>query len=243
MKTTLEDIGAYSFDTTADEVRDLQEHPEKVDAFMETAIEERTKRLCDLILERIDTKKVKAFVMPGNDDIKAVDEVIKSYEDKGIIYPLDKVTDVGGFETISFEYVNPTPWDTPREMTEPELKKGIESLVKRLSDPSKSIFCFHCPPINTKLDSAPKLDKKLAIQTEGGVPQFEHVGSKSVKEALEKYQPMLGLHGHIHEAFGFDQVGKTLILNPGSEYGEGILRGYIIELSPKGVEKYWKVEG
>jgi len=243
MKTKLQDIGVYYFDTTADEIKQFQEHPEKVDDFMAKAIEERMKQFCDLIIERIDTKKTKVFVMPGNDDIKIVDEIIKSYEDKNIIYPLDKVTDVGGFETISFEFVNPTPWDTPREMNESDLKKAIDKLITRLSDPSKSIFCFHCPPINTKLDSAPKLNKDLAIETAGGIPQFEHVGSKSVRAAIEKYQPILGLHGHIHEAFGFDQIGKTLVLNPGSEYGEGILRGYIIEMSAGGVDKYWKVEG
>jgi len=243
MHGRLANAGAYAFKSTMEEVQKLRDDPKKVDELIKGAIVNRMKQWMELLIERVDTKRVKVVVMPGNDDVFNIDPVIKSYEDKGVIYPLDKVIDIGGFETISYEYVNPTPWNTPREATEKELNKRIEKLVEKLSNPSKSIFNFHCPPINTRLDLAPKLDKKLRIVTLMGVPQFEHVGSRAVREAEEKYKPLLGLHGHIHEAFGFDQIGKTLVINPGSEYGEGMLRGYIIELSKDGVEKYWKVEG
>ena len=39
-----------------------------------------------------------------------------------------------------------------------------------------------------------------------------------------------GIHGHIHESRGTFKLGKTLCINPGSEYTEGILRGSLIEL-------------
>jgi Icc-related predicted phosphoesterase len=64
------------------------------------------------------------------------------------------------------------------------------------------------------------------------------VGSKAVRRAIERYQPLLGLHGHIHESRFAQKIGRTLCINPGSEYGEGVLRGVVLELSRKGLESY-----
>jgi Icc-related predicted phosphoesterase len=106
------------------------------------------------------------------------------------------------------------------------------------------VICnFHCPPFNTKLDLAPKLDKKLRPVYFFGQAEAEHVGSKAIRKFIEEHQPLLGLHGHIHESYASDHIGNTLVLNPGSEYQQGILRGFIAELSKKGVERWWKVEG
>ena len=70
------------------------------------------------------------------------------------------------------------------------------------------------------------------------------VGSTAVRRALDKYQPMLGLHGHIHESRGAARLGRTLAVNPGSEYGDGVLCGAIITLSRrKGVRGYQFVAG
>lgn len=68
--------------------------------------------------------------------------------------------------------------------------------------------------------------------------------STAVRDALAKYQPMLSLHGHIHESRGEARIGRTLAINPGSEYSEGVLRGAIITLSrKKGVRGYQLVAG
>ena len=64
------------------------------------------------------------------------------------------------------------------------------------------------------------------------------VGSIAVRAAIEKYQPLLGLHGHIHESRSAQKIGRTLCINPGSEYGEGVLRGILLELSSKGLEDH-----
>ncbi len=69
------------------------------------------------------------------------------------------------------------------------------------------------------------------------------VGSKAIRVAIEKYQPLLGLHGHIHESKASQYLGRTLLLNPGSEYTEGILRGFFIEYDSEGIKNYWKIEG
>lgn len=243
MEHRIENSGNYSFIATPEEIEELKKNREKVDIIMKNAILERMKKWLDMAIEKIDTKKTQLIVMPGNDDIREIDELIKSYEDRGIVYPLDKVIEVGGIETISFEYVNPTPWQTPRELTEDEMRKRIDKLVSKLHEPKNAIFNFHAPPYNTKLDLAPKLDKNLKPVTEGGVVVFDHVGSKAVREAIKKYQPQIGLHGHIHESGGFDKIDNTPVVNPGSEYGEGMLRGIIVEIENKKVTKYWRVEG
>jgi len=74
---------------------------------------------------------------------------------------------------------------------------------------------------------------------------MEHVGSKAVREVIERYQPLLGLFGHIHESHGFDYLGRTLCLNPGSEYDAGLLRGYVIDLprEREGKLQFFRVEG
>ncbi|MEA1993131.1 MAG: phosphoesterase [Euryarchaeota archaeon] len=242
MEKRLADSGTYAFKTTNDEIAEMRGDRDLVDKKIEEAICNRLREWFDLLLEKVDPEKVQLMAMPGNDDEFYVDSVIKEYEDKGIIWCLDEPVDIGGFECISYAHVNPTPWNTDREKPEEELRKDIDNLVDKLDNVEKSIFNFHAPPYGTRLDLAPKL-KNLKVQTTGGEVEMEHVGSKAVYEAEKEYQPMIGLHGHIHESYASEVIGNTPVVNPGSEYGEGILRGFIIELDENGVDKYWKVEG
>jgi len=69
------------------------------------------------------------------------------------------------------------------------------------------------------------------------------VGSKAVKKMIEKYQPLLGLHGHIHESSGSIRIGRTYCVNPGSEYAEGILRAFLIELKGNEIRRLQRIEG
>lgn len=243
MERRLSDSGCYPFRTTPEEIEKMKNDPKLVDEKMNQSMGKRIDEWMSFLVEKVDTKKVQVMAMPGNDDEHLIDDIIKSYEDRGVIWCLDRVVEIGGFETISLEHVNPTPWDTPREANEKDMKRMIENQVKKLDNPSKSIFNFHCPPYNTHLDLAPKLDKTLRPVVTAGTVEMIHVGSRAVREAEEQYQPMMGLHGHIHESYASDKIGETVVVNPGSEYGEGILRGYIIELSESGIDKYWKVEG
>ncbi len=243
MEERLSASGVYPFRTDSEEVGRMQRDEKLVEKMMEDVIKGRIREWLEFLVEKVDTKKVEVCAMPGNDDDYFIDPIMKEFEDKGVIWCLDKVVEIGGFETISLAHVNPTPWDTPREGKEDELKKMIEEKVKWLSDPSKAMFNFHCPPYNTHLDLAPRLDKTLRPVVSAGAMEMIHVGSKAVREAIEKYQPMIGLHGHIHESYAGDKIGNTPVVNPGSEYGEGILRGYIIEFDKDGIDKYWKVEG
>jgi Icc-related predicted phosphoesterase len=206
-------------------------------------ITDRMARWMEMLIDVVDLSKVDTIVMPGNDDDPEIDDVIKSFRNRGIRWCLDGSTSVLGADMISLDYVNPTPWDTPREDSEKGLKKRIENLAGALNDPGEAIFNLHAPPYGTMLDLAPELDANRKPVTVAGQVNFVHVGSKAVRDAIEKYQPMIGLHGHIHESSGHDKIGETTVVNPGSEYGEGILRGYVVEIRDSRVVNQWKVEG
>lgn len=244
MEDRIAAVGAYTIRCTREEVESLQEDSSKVDQAIHDAIVERIKQWLDLLLERVNTQEVKVIVMPGNDDSTAIDDIIRSYEDQGVIYPLDRVVDIGGYEVISLAHIGPSPWDTPRELKEKDLKKKIDGLMKSVKNRDRVIFNFHSPPYRTTLDRAPELSKDLKILAAAGQVSMKHVGSEAIRKAIEEYQPIIGLHGHIHESHGIEKIKDTLIINPGSEYEKGILKGYIIDLTQEGtIEKYWRVEG
>jgi Icc-related predicted phosphoesterase len=71
------------------------------------------------------------------------------------------------------------------------------------------------------------------------------VGSKAVRAAIEKYQPALSVHGHIHESRAVKKLGRTLSMNPGSSYSDGVLQGAVLDLNEKKgkVGKYIMVNG
>ncbi len=242
----LENQGYYTFETTREEIAELQNNPKKVDNLFAELMKERLEQWLELAEERIQ-KNVKIVVMPGNDDIMEIGEVIKAHEDR-IIYPLDKVVYLDDkHPMISCEYVNPTPWETPREAKEQDLMKMLEKQLRKVdTSEQKNLICnFHAPPYDTMLDLAPKLDKNLnVVMRFDGSPEMEHVGSKSVRTFIEQYQPKIGLHGHIHEAAADQRIRRTLVVNPGSDYQACVLRGYVIDFSSSDEDvKAWRVEG
>jgi len=161
-----------------------------------------------MLLDKVDVDKVDVIVMPGNDDDWIVDEVIKSFIPRNIKWCLDQVVEVLGIQMISLDYVNPTPWDTPREDSERGLKKRITNLVKKLDDPGKAIFNFHTPPYGTMLDLAPELDASKKPVTVAGQVNFVHVGSKAVYDAIKKYQPTLDCMGIFTNPTALIKLGR-----------------------------------
>jgi len=235
--------GSYPYRTTMDEVEELEADEEKQAKLFDKLIVAEIERWLDLIEDRVP-KHVKVIVNPGNDDSFLIDEVLK--KDERVIYPLDRVVSLDDrHEMISLEYVNPTPWNSPRECSEEELRKKIDKLFDMVDTGNyRNLVCnFHAPPYQTRLDEAPKLTKELKpIYVVGHLVTIP-VGSKAVREAILEYKPLLGLHGHIHESAGSTKLGDTRCINPGSEYGEGILRGYIIDLTKDGIAKFWGTRG
>jgi uncharacterized protein len=146
----------------------------------------------------------------------------------------------GGYELISCGTSNPTPWDTPRELPEESLSALISRSAELVQRPERAIFNLHVPPRDTPIDQAVLLDGELRPVLESGSPVIGGVGSSAVRDAIERFQPMLGLHGHIHESRGEARIGRTVSLNPGSEYGEGVLRGVLVTLSEKKGLRGWQ---
>jgi Icc-related predicted phosphoesterase len=116
-------------------------------------------------------------------------------------------------------------------------------MVLNVRDINNCIFNLHCPPYNTGIDQAPELDETLKPVIVGAEIRMKPAGSIAVLNSIQKYQPLLGLHGHIHESRGVVKVGRTFCLNPGSEYLEGILRGAIVILDEKSVKGYILTSG
>jgi hypothetical protein len=69
------------------------------------------------------------------------------------------------------------------------------------------------------------------------------VGSTAVRSFIERHQPMLGLHSHIHESKNSAMIGRTLCLNPGSKYQDGVLDGALVELDGDKVVRHQFISG
>jgi Icc-related predicted phosphoesterase len=105
------------------------------------------------------------------------------------------------------------------------------------------VFNLHVPPYGTGLDEAPELDSELRVQTAVGQVKMAAVGSTAVKEVIERFQPLASLHGHVHESAGFRRLGRTIAINPGSDYGTGALNGVLITLEKDKVKAHQFVRG
>ena len=232
--------GIYPYLSSSEEVQRLKSSPEGVEELFKRVIACEMDRLLMIAEESIPTDRT-VIVTPGNDDITDLDRTIDKH--KRIINPLGKLVKLPlGYEIISMEYSNPTPWNTPRECSEEELWNKLEALAPLVSGNWNKVICnFHCPPHGTRLDLAPKLDKNLRPVYTLGNPEFANVGSKSVRKFLEKYQPLVSLHGHIHEASGIEQIGKTTAFNPGSEYTSGVFKSVVVELDENGLANWFKI--
>jgi Icc-related predicted phosphoesterase len=149
----------------------------------------------------------------------------------------------GGHEMITLGYTNRTPWKSPREVDEDELSRMIESMAANVKDMKSAIFNIHVPPIDTILDKAPMVDSDLKVVVRGNQVQMVSAGSSACRRAIEVHQPLLGIHGHIHESKGAVKIGKTLCANPGSEYGEGVLRGFLAQLDGDKIRSYLLTSG
>ncbi|MGQ9642027.1 MAG: metallophosphoesterase family protein [Candidatus Bathycorpusculaceae bacterium] len=225
-------MGFYPYVVTPREMEELKD-PEKLDALFREVVTETVKRWMKLACERLKGSRIKCFIQPGNDDPPEIAEILSQCD--CVVNPEDKVLYIdGSHEMISLGYANLTPWKCPRDLSEEMLEEKIERMAAKVNKMSSCLFNFHCPPYNTELDLAPELDENLTVVMKAGKPNIIHVGSIAVRKSIEKHQPLLGLHGHIHESRGVYRLGKTVCFNPGSEYTEGILRGVIIQLKENG---------
>jgi hypothetical protein len=229
----LRDSGAYPTRVSPIEYSEMKADKEKSDKMFRDLMIQRLKEWMRMAEERLKDSGIPLYLTGGNDDMFEIENIIRA--SSYVRNPEGQVVTIGwDYEMVSTGYSNITPWKCPRDIPEEELGRKIEQVVQKVNNFDKCIFNFHVPPYDTPLDIAPKLKDLRPVLSRGGGFEMIHVGSKSVKAAIEKYQPLAGLHGHIHESKAYMRIGKTLCANPGSEYGEGILRGVLINLREEG---------
>ncbi len=176
-------------------------------------------------LKEFKKNNIGVFIMMGNDDFRVNMDLLKKAEKEGILKIIhNKLNKINDKFIIGYSFVNPTPfllkdWEKvdfrgDKQITDP--KDDIRTMPKeegtviddlnklgKLADAKKTIYVIHTPPHNTSLDLT-----NLEV----------HVGSKAVKRFIEKEQPLMCLHGHIHESVGKEKIGKTIAINPGNEH-------------------------
>jgi Predicted phosphoesterases, related to the Icc protein len=232
--------GYYPLQMSVERLHELdQDAKMRAETFHQVMLE-GVDRWMGMAADKLRGTGVRCFVCPGNDDEMEVDDVIRRSD--LVELGEGRMVEIDGFSMISTGWSNHTPWNTHREETEEQLGARIEAMAKQITDPSHAIFNLHCPPYKSGLDEAPAIDADLRLLHGGRA--LRPVGSTAVREAIEKHQPLLSLHGHIHESKGAIKIGKTLSINPGSSYEEGMLMGAIIQLDPKkGIKSYQLVNG
>jgi hypothetical protein len=240
-------LGFYYKVMDEEEFRSMQNHPEAVDILFHELARKRLETWVDLAETRLKDTGIKCFVTGGNDDDPEVLEAIHRENTQSFFACEGKVVNVDDDHSmISVGFSTPTPWKTPREITDEQLGQMIADMVSKVPDLTHAIFNFHDPPVDSTLDTCPMLDWSKdppePIVSAGQIV-MHGAGSKSVRQAIEKFQPMLGLHGHIHESQGAVKIGRTTCINPGSEYGEGFLRGCLINFSDGKIEGYQMTSG
>ncbi|HJW75840.1 MAG TPA: metallophosphoesterase [Thermoleophilia bacterium] len=247
VKERIETLGFYHVTLEEDELHAMQEDRGSIDRLFRQLGRERLERWIALAEERLAGTSVKWYVTGGNDDPEDVLTVLAGMECQHVVNCEEKVVLVDDlYPMANCGYSNRTPWDTPREVDEEVLEQHLERAVAGIEDFANGIFNFHVPPYDCTLDECPKLDWSTDPPTPivvGGAPQSASVGSTAARRVVEKYQPLLMLTGHIHESRGLVKLGRTTVINPGSEYGEGVLRGCIVTLEPGKVVGYQMTSG
>jgi Icc-related predicted phosphoesterase len=242
MKKDISSIGFYPIVLEKDEAEELESQPGKMSARFEAEMCQRVREWMILAEEKLAPRNILLYFMAGNDDLASIDEVVAGF--KYIRNPDMNHSEIeGGYEVVGLSNANMTPWLCARDVEEDVLEQKLDSLAGMIQHPERTIAVLHVPPYGSGLDTCPELDKNLKIVTQGGQVVMKSAGSPAVKAFIEKVQPMLSLHGHIHESPGHIHIGRTLSINAGSEYAEAILKAAIINLEDGRVKGHLLISG
>lgn len=108
------------------------------------------------VVARYREAGVKLLIMPGNDDYPEIADYVKK-QASDVLIPIDEdVVEINGYYFLGFGYSTPTPWNTPREVSEEELRARVERLIRGIDQSrlNKLIMVIHDPPYNTLIDQA-----------------------------------------------------------------------------------------
>jgi Icc-related predicted phosphoesterase len=233
--------GMYPLIVDEDEAQRLAESSDHRAEAFEAALLDELRLWVKLADERLAGTGARAYVIPGNDDPWSIDEVLAA--GTSVVACDERIEVVGSHEMVSLGYSNRTPWKTPRELDEEEIYARLRRLVDQLEAPERAILNIHVPPWESSLDTAFEVDEELRYVTKGGRPHEVPTGSPAVRQIIEETQPVLSLHGHIHESKGVTRIGRTVAINPGSDYGSGHLDGCLVHLGSERVVGQYLVSG
>jgi uncharacterized protein len=192
--------------------------------------------------QRMSGAYPRIFVILGNDDARAEEtELLEAQKQSLIEYVACRKVGFGPYEVLGYPYVPPTPflnkdwerYDVSRYVDPgcvapedgyaaqaPPCGSGnyatIQAELAQLAgdlDLSHLILVAHSPPYQTALDRA-ALDGKMIDHC----PLDVHVGSIAIRRFIEKRQPLLTLHGHVHESARLtgrwqDRIGRTVAMS------------------------------
>ena len=237
----IRDNGQYPVVGDRDELLALFAEDRREQTFREVVVASM-RRWMELADERLAGSGIRCFVNPGNDDFWEIDDVLRTA--RSVEFVEGRCVRLGDkYELITTGYSNITPWHSPREEEEDQLARRIDAMFAEVEDPANLVAVLHCPPRGTELDQAPVVDSELRVKMSGGDVRMGPVGSTAVSDFIREHQPLLGLHGHVHESKAAQRLGRTLCLNPGSEYTAGILNCAIVTLYDEAEPEYQFTSG
>jgi len=240
MAQGIQNRGYYPYITTPDEVQEISSTSGRSDEIFLQEVTKTLVRWMEYADQKLAGTGIQCYVCPGNDDVFEVDQVVAT--SKAVIHAEGKVIQIDeDHEMVSSGWTNPTPWDTHREEPDEALLPRLEAIISQAKNPATAIFNLHAPPYGSGLDQAPELTKDMRLAYAG--QSLISVGSKAVLNVIEKYHPLLGLHGHIHEGKGTTRYKNTLCINPGSMYEQGVLLGAVIDLKPNKIGSFVLTSG
>ena len=158
------------------------------------------------LLKQIERFNGRILAQIGNMDTRDVEDLL---EEKGFNVHA-RATELGfNIGLIGVGYSTPTPFGTPSEVSDTRIRAWLDEAIQQARNFEYLILMAHDPPFGTRTDQ---------------VRPGQSVGSRAVREFIEKYQPAVCITGHIHESRAVDWIGKTQIINPGL-FGSG---GYVL---------------
>ena len=233
--------GFYPHRCSPEEAERLRVDPAARERIFTSAMKTTAEHWIELADDRLRGSAVRCLVMPGNDDEPFVDAVLASSET--IENHDGRVVQLDGYRIIGHGWSNETPWRTPREKPDAEIEADLSALLDGAGPGDPIILNPHVPPYGSRLDLAPELRSDFSLVTTAGQARMIPVGSRGVAAVIERYQPFLSLHGHIHESRGVVRLGATTAVNPGSEYNVGRLLGAIVDVERGQVRNVQLVAG
>lgn len=222
-------IGFYPVVLSEAEYQKLAKDPKAQEALFKRLVLERVREWAEFAESKLKGTDIPLVALPGNDDFHEIDEILTQAPHIDF-HEMQVCEFKDGYQMLFCGGSTPTPWDTEREYSEAQYIARFAELLPQVRDMSRCIFNVHVPPFGTTLDSCPKLDDNLQVVYEMGLPAQTHAGCQALNDIIKEHQPLLGLHGHVHEGRAKINIGGTVCINPGSVYPEGILQGAMITL-------------